>query len=261
MASPPAPSTTLIDSTAGVSNLVDQLLTLPTSPPSLYIDLEGVNLCREGTISLVTLLVQATRAPNRVFLIDVQSLGSLAFSTPGKDGMTLKGILESPDIPKVFFDVRNDSDALYAQFNVSLQGIEDVQLMENASRSFGSRKFLSGLAKCIELDSHGLEPQVRQSWRLAKEKGERLFKPANGGSYEVFNARPLSEDIIAYCAGDVQFLPSLRELHWYNLTQPWKVKVDQETKKRVLESQKLDYQPNGRDKALGTWPLEEPVTR
>jgi hypothetical protein len=38
-----------------------------------------------------------------------------AFSTAGTNGQTLKTILESETIPKVFFDVRNDSDALYSQ--------------------------------------------------------------------------------------------------------------------------------------------------
>ena len=32
------------------------------------------------------------------------------------------------------------------------------------------------------------------SWKAAKEKGERLFKAEHGGSYEVFNQRPIPED-------------------------------------------------------------------
>jgi exonuclease 3'-5' domain-containing protein 1 len=41
-------------------------------------------------------------------------LGSLAFSTSGIDGQTLKSILESDAIPKAFFDARNASAALFA---------------------------------------------------------------------------------------------------------------------------------------------------
>ncbi|KAF1835696.1 hypothetical protein BDW02DRAFT_618351 [Decorospora gaudefroyi] len=48
------------------------------------------------------------------------------------------------------------------------------------------------------------------SWKLAKEKGERLFKAEHGGSYDVFNQRPIPEDISSYCVGDVQYLPELR---------------------------------------------------
>ena len=100
----------------------------------------------------------------------------------------MKDILQDDKIPKVFFDVRNDSEALFAHFGVALQGVEDVQLMESATRrTTGSRKFLSGLAKCVEknlLTSHGFD---LASWKAAKVKGERLFKAEHGGSYVVFN--------------------------------------------------------------------------
>lgn len=33
-------------------------------------------------------------------------------------------------------------------------------------------------------------------------------------SYEVFNQRPIPEDIIAYCVGDAQYLPELRDKYW-----------------------------------------------
>ena len=118
------------------------------------------------------------------------------FNTAGVKQKTLKDILQDDKIPKVFFDVRNDSDALFAHFGVALQGVEDVQLMESATRrTTGSRKFLSGLAKCVEknvlISLHGID---LVSWKAAKEKGERLFKAEHGGSYEVFNQRPLPEE-------------------------------------------------------------------
>ena len=47
------------------------------------------------------------------------------------------------------------------------------------------------------------------SWKLAKEKGERLFKAEHGGSYEIFNQRPIPDEIVSYCVGDVQCLPRL----------------------------------------------------
>jgi exonuclease 3'-5' domain-containing protein 1 len=50
-------------------------------------------------------------------LIDIHILGGKAFSTAGASGKTLKGILESDSIPKVFFNVRNDSDARFFQLS------------------------------------------------------------------------------------------------------------------------------------------------
>jgi GT2 family glycosyltransferase len=47
-----------------------------------------------------------------------------------------KAILETNDIHKVFFDVRNDSEASFHRFQICLQGVDDVQLMELATRTF-----------------------------------------------------------------------------------------------------------------------------
>lgn len=248
--------TTLVDSPDAVSKLVDQLPQLPTDPPSIYIDLEGVNLSRDGSISILTLMVHPSDSQKHVYLINIHALNSLAFNSRGQNGLTLKDILESPTIPKVFFDVRNDSDALYAHFQISLEGIEDVQLMEIGSRHCTlSRKYLKGLATCIQYHAPiPLYPAVHH-WILAKQKGDRLFNPSLGGSYEVFNENPLSEDIKSYCSGDVRYLPILRNLYWDKLKQInfWKQRVIEETRLRVIESQSPTYQPRGGHKTLGPW--------
>ncbi|KAJ4307242.1 hypothetical protein N0V88_000623 [Collariella sp. IMI 366227] len=136
------------------------LTSLPTSPPSLYLDLEGVNLSRHGTISILQIY--------------------------------------SDTVPKVFFDVRNDSDALFAHFGVRLSGVRDLQLMELAARSPGEpRRLVSGLAKCIDRHA-GLGLAERREWMAGKEAG-----------YEVFEERPLREEVRAYCVQDVKVLPML----------------------------------------------------
>src|SRR5436190_1618559 len=96
-----------VDSPASVFLFVDSLKDLPAEPPSLYIDLEGENLCREGSISLLVVFPK-----NHVYLIDMHNLQASAFTTAGREGKTLKSILEPATISKVFFDVRNNSDAL-----------------------------------------------------------------------------------------------------------------------------------------------------
>jgi exonuclease 3'-5' domain-containing protein 1 len=194
-----------------------------------------------------------------VHLIDVYSLREITFTTPGKGGKTLKDILESAAIPKVFFDVRNDSDALYAHYSIALQGVQDVQLMENASRSghISGKKFVNGLAKCIEKDVP-MPQKDKLLCKEIKERGKKLFKAQQGGSHEVFNARPLEEDIIAYCGHDVLFLPLLRQTYWRRLTPKWKGKVADETQVRVQLSRDAAYQPQGSDKALGPWQDEQP---
>jgi exonuclease 3'-5' domain-containing protein 1 len=121
---------------------------------------------------------------------------------------TLKDILHDERISKVFFDVRNDSSAFFAHFGVVLQGIEEVQLMESASRkTTASRKFVNVLARCVE---NGISGDELANWKTVKQRGERLFKAENGGSNTVFNDRPIAKDMVLYCAGDVQYLPDLR---------------------------------------------------
>ncbi len=149
---------TFIESYSSLADLLDSLNDLATSPPSLYLDLEGNNLSRYGSVSIVQLFVQPRQ---QVYLIDTCTLGSHAFTTAGSSGKTLKLVLESTAIPKVFFDVRNDSDALFSHFGIRLSNVEDLQLMESATRT-SAGKCLSGLA-------------------TTKEQGPNLFDPGHSG--------------------------------------------------------------------------------
>ncbi|KAK2757341.1 hypothetical protein FQN54_004855 [Arachnomyces sp. PD_36] len=239
---------TFVDTREGIIDLVNNLPHRPTLPPALYIDLEGINLCREGTISILQIFDNIDKC---AYLVDVHTLGKKAFSTRGAGGVTLKWILESDLIPKAFFDVRNDSDALYSHFGIKLAGIHDIQLMELATRPF-SRTYVNGLAKCLDRDAQ-LSWEERRVCAQVKEKGRMLFAPEQGGSYDVFNARPLAEDMRSYCVHDVQFLPRLWSIYSKALTPVWRRKVDEATRNRIIESQSPNYVPNGRHKAMGPW--------
>ena len=239
----------IVNTAAKLARLLDTLADLPTSPPSLYLDLEGINLSRRGSISIIELFVLPQ---NHVFLIDVHVLGERAFSTKSSDGQTLRQVLESPGIPKVFFDVRNKSDALYSHFNISLAGVEDVQLLENAIRPC-NRTYVNGMVKCIEKDA-SMTPSQRSEYRTMKEQGRKLFDPEKGGSHAVFNTRPLPEEIRKYCVQDVTFLPKLWSTYSAKVSGSWTNKIRQETLARVSLSQTNDYNGDGRHMALGPWP-------
>ncbi|CAN9172116.1 unnamed protein product [Alternaria alternata] len=110
-----------------VAELADKLVSVHTLRRKkallksvIYIDLEGLNLCREGSVSILTLLIDLETSPKEVYLIDVHTLGEEAFDTAGVGEITLKDILQDEEIPKVFFDVRNDSDALFSHFGIAL---------------------------------------------------------------------------------------------------------------------------------------------
>ncbi|KAL4910262.1 hypothetical protein BDW74DRAFT_173719 [Aspergillus multicolor] len=116
------PSTKLVSTPTEVADMLKSLEDLPSSPPSLYIELEGVNLSRHGTISILQIYSSA--------------------SGPGGETTTLKRILGSPSIPRLIFDVRDDSDALYAHFKIHLAGIQDLQLLELATREVSPKTSL-----------------------------------------------------------------------------------------------------------------------
>ncbi|TKX18744.1 3'-5' exonuclease-like protein 3 [Elsinoe australis] len=184
-----------------------------------------------------------------VYLVDVTTLGPSAFVTSDKNGRNLKAILESSEIIKVFFDIRNDSDALFSLYNISVAGIEDLQLMELASRAF-NRRNVNGLARCIERDGTMTYAEKRQ-WQRVKDRGKDLFDPARGGSYAVFDQRPLSEEMKSYCVQDVTFMPLLRKTYQLRLCDAWRRKIAEETKARILTSQSPKFQGKGRHMAMG----------
>ena len=239
---------TVVDSKPSVVSLIDRLEHIPTQPPSLYLDVEGVNLSRHGSISVVQLFVLPK---NHVFLIDVFVLGKEAFSTSNGSGTNLRSILESALVPKVFFDVRNDSDALFAHFQISLQGIQDIQLLENATRSYTKDRVV-GLATCIERDAQ-LTREASTAWKATKERGRLHFDPMFGGSYQIFNHRPMLHEIIEYCTQDVSYLPRLWRIYTQKISKKWMRKVDDETRERVRDSQTASYEPHGRHKTRSPW--------
>jgi exonuclease 3'-5' domain-containing protein 1 len=66
--------------------------------------------------------------------------------------------------------------------------------MENTSRPTNKRgmRLLHGLAKCVE-DFSSLSEDEKKAWAAAKERGQRLFSPEKGGSFDIFNKRPLKD--------------------------------------------------------------------
>ncbi|RMZ87149.1 hypothetical protein DV736_g5631, partial [Chaetothyriales sp. CBS 134916] len=140
----------------------------------VFIDLEGVNLGRLGTVAIIQLLVPPSPI---VHLIDIHVLGAKAFEVTTDDATSLKSILESKTIFKL---------------GVTVAGVIDLQVIEYATRQ-PSGRFVNGLAKCIENDL-----PYTPGWSLIKTNGRRLFAPECGGKYEVFRERPLVAGMVKY---------------------------------------------------------------
>jgi exonuclease 3'-5' domain-containing protein 1 len=235
----------IVDTVELVRDLVAQIESV-VQKPLIFIDLEGVNLSRDGVIAIMQILVP----PNPVVhLIDIYTLGKEAFDTSGPGAQTLRGILESRDYPKVFFDVRNDSDAMYSHYQISLGGVIDLQLLEFASRSQKGR-FIKGLAKCISEDG-SLGWTAYQKWQRTKDEGQRLFAPEKGGNYGVFLERPLSAALREYCVQDVLVMPKLLTVYGGRVPSHLAMRINAETLARVVLSQSANFNGKGRHMAIG----------
>jgi len=231
-----------IDNPAALKVFIDSI----DKDSLLYVDLEGNNLSRRGTLSLVTIMVEPRHT---VHLVDVTTLGKEAFTLLGTGGIALQDILEAKEVTKIFFDIRNDSDALFSLFGVRVGGIEDLQLMELGTRA-SNRKLVQGLAKSIERDAKLSKADIK-AWKEVKDAGKKLFAPELGGSYAVFDQRPLSAEVLQYSVQDVIHMPALRETYLGRLSQEWKDKVDVETVARIAESQSAGYDGQSREKVGG----------
>jgi hypothetical protein len=87
----------IINTMEQIGDLVDWLVFRHAPPvpysPTIYIDLEGVDLCREGSLSILTLMIDTGIPTRRVCLFDMHLLGAQAFNTAGVKQKTLKDIL------------------------------------------------------------------------------------------------------------------------------------------------------------------------
>lgn len=209
---------------------------------TFYLDLEGQSLGRHGTICIVSILVYPEQV---VRLIDVTALGTEAFTTTGSNGKTLKSIFEDANITKCIWDCRNDADALISLYQVSIAGVTDIQLLENATRT-GPKTYLCGLAKAIE---YGLKLKYtdRALWMATKNAVTAKM------STNIFAMRPMEEKTVQYCVNDLVHLPALRALYLSRVTGDWAAKVQDATKNRLLEVRSPRYQPQSEDKKFGSW--------
>ncbi|KIW76833.1 hypothetical protein Z517_09277 [Fonsecaea pedrosoi CBS 271.37] len=145
----------------------------------MFVDLEGVNRSR----SQARLPLCSCRCR------PAQSFTNLVDSPPAQG----KGI--RPHHATVFFDIRNDSDALHARFGVYVAGIIDLPVMGYATRN-PRGKNVNGLAKCIERDL----PPTSQAGRSPSSPATSLCtRGRREGSMKSSLKRPMADKILKYC--------------------------------------------------------------
>jgi exonuclease 3'-5' domain-containing protein 1 len=229
-----------VDTEAAISELVYTLDCYRRDYPAIFINIEGVNISHNGTISIMQIYDAVEHV---AYLVDVLTLGEKCFTTPAKHDRTLKDILENNNIRKVFFDVRDDSHALYTHHDIALEGIHDIQLMELGTRRY-CRAYVKDLSICIRRDAP-ISKADMLSWINIKGKGLELLAIELGGSLKVFGQRPLPQDTIQYCTQSVQLLSQLYAHYRSKLTPAWKERMISASKDRVRQSQSANFNGQG----------------
>lgn len=225
---------------------------LDTIPPrcTLYLDLEGDNVSRKGKISLITVLNHQLQ---QIHIIDVLSLGYVAFTTTSVSGTSLKSILEDPSTTKWFWDLRNSADALWAHYEIDLAGVLDVQLLENASRLSGhDKEFLRERDSAIRMD---LSHRVGVSQDSQRGRPDTAWMPLQGREDDKVPVmtRPLAKETMITCTRGVLHLRGLRDVYMRRISIAWLAKVRQESTRRVLDARSPSYEPQSIAKAKGPW--------
>jgi exonuclease 3'-5' domain-containing protein 1 len=180
----------------------------------LAIDCEGIDLSRKGELCIIQIVDEA--APDVVHLFDVCALGNRTFDVAPAKGCSLKAILESASVRKLFWDVRNDNDALFNLHAISTANVVDLQLIHILYREQKERSLpanVSGLQKALSKMDIGLSRKEDLWIDNIKSSAKEAFAPERGGSYEIWKTmRPLSHTLLAYCTDAKLFFPLLRKL-------------------------------------------------
>lgn len=209
----------------------------------INIDFEGINLCKIGKVCLAQ--VHASKS-DTVFIIDFITMNPFEVAN-GR----FKDLMESEMVCKVFFDPRNDIDAIANQFKIHTKNVLCLQVADVAYRkSLGHRvAYVMGLKKAM--DTHiRLSLKLKNALMKIKETGVKLFAPEYGGSYDVFETRPMRVEILNYAAVDVYYFDHLRERLYDTLNIKWKEQVQIASTKRLIEYLEPGYSPKGKEKAI-----------
>ena len=157
----------------------------------LAVDCEGVSLSRKGELTIV-----AVATENKAYIFDVVKLKQEVFDKG------LREILEDKSREKLMFDCRQDSDSLWHQYRVKLNGVLDIQLLEVMKRFGGYRGSsrsgyhaavkIRGFKHCLELYTSGvLAINAKNAGRMLLQSDRNVWK-----------RRPLSDVLLRYCAVD-----------------------------------------------------------
>jgi exonuclease 3'-5' domain-containing protein 1 len=226
--------------------------------PDGAFDLEGVNLSRDGKLTHLSLTIKSQES--HTWIIDYQALGSQVLDMNAPGAPSLREILEDPERVSLWFDLRNDADALFSHGNmlsIRKGHPRDIQLMELVTR-LGSRHGVHSLKVCMQEEGiKFMRGAALKNWLTTKQDGREYF---DRYGWEVLEQRPLPKMAKSYTAGDTKFLFDLHDVYAAKMPEIERQLqlnsgdlmrlVDQISMERAIESESPDYVPNGPHKKL-----------
>jgi exonuclease 3'-5' domain-containing protein 1 len=182
----------------------------------LAFDAEGVDLNRDGRISLVQLAT-----PEMCYLFDVLDL-------PPDDPLAiwLRKPLEDEKVKKIVHDCRMDSDALYHKLGITLTNVHDTSCWMNLSNP-GRMSNLNST-----LEHYGLA--------INSVRDSSMYRD----NHAFWATRPLTPLMLAWASGDVQSMFKLRQRQ---LQGPTASKISREA-----ESMTIEYLTKDRSSMIAT---------
>ncbi|CUF58050.1 3'-5' exonuclease, putative [Bodo saltans] len=106
----------------------------------------------------------------------------------------LRKLLEHNKLLKLMFDCRSTAHVLLSAYRVRLRGVLDLQPMATVAHS-PQGEYLTGLVKAFtHFGLFGADTEA------VVETARQQFDPRCGGNYNVWSQRPLSNELLKYCA-------------------------------------------------------------
>ncbi|KAH6707073.1 hypothetical protein EV126DRAFT_410731 [Verticillium dahliae] len=229
----------LVDTEEGMGSFMTSI----PSTSTLYLSLAGHDLGQHGELALVIVLVYPQM---HIALLDVPELDGAVFTTPGRDGRTLRSVLEGGRNTKCFWDIRLNAEALWTLCGVGLDNVMDIQLLENVTRS-GDRNYVQDLDWCVQRDLDVEPDELRLGLRA------RRVVARAAGSAAPFTERPMSPETVLDCVNRVFHLPALHALYDHHAEPDWPAWVRWESLRRALRVRSAGYDPRSSETMVSPW--------
>jgi predicted RNA-binding protein YlqC (UPF0109 family) len=157
----------------------------------IAVDVEGVDLGRNGKVSLISICDN-----NMTFIFDV-----LDKSNDDPLILFLKSVLENECIVKVIHDCRMDSDALFFHFDIDMQNVHDTQCWHNL------------ISKQKECNLNDMLVYYNKHPNVFRDAGKYMV------DHEFWAIRPLSDELKSWAVGDISLLLDVHQSQVKSL--PW----------------------------------------